>query len=139
MPVSPAELYASPRTRFVASFLGFRNILEAEVESGAAAGLARARLADGTVLVARDPAGGGPGKAFVAFRPANLRVASTREPQSQGGSAKVTRGLFLGDVVQLFLGAGPFEICAHRARADLAEGSEVAWSVSPADCLILRE
>jgi iron(III) transport system ATP-binding protein len=136
---APAELHASPRTSFVASFLGYRNVLPAEIEASASKGFARARLADGTVLLARDPWGGGPQKGYVAFRPVNLRLDAGTVPEGQGGSGVVTRALFLGDIVQLFLSSGPFEICAHRARPDLVEGSLVSWSVSPADCLVLRE
>ena len=137
---TPTVLHASPRTRFVANFLGYRNILAAEFATSAPKGFAQARLADGTVLLARDPWGGSAAQSgYVAFRPTHLRLDAERAADAQGGSAMVARSLFLGDVVQVFLRSGSFEICAHRARPDLADGSKVAWSVSPSNCLVLRE
>jgi ABC-type Fe3+/spermidine/putrescine transport system ATPase subunit len=137
---TPAELHAAPRTRFVASFLGMRNILEAEIVAGAPGGLVEARLADGTKLLARDPWGDGSlGRGFVAFRPSHVRLEPGPATGSQGGVGVVRRSLFLGDMVHVFVDSGPLDICAYRARPDLAEGSKVAWQVAPADCLVLRE
>jgi ABC-type Fe3+/spermidine/putrescine transport system ATPase subunit len=133
---SPADIQGAPRTRFVASFLGMRNIFEAEI-TRATDGLVEARLADNTVLLARDPWGNGrQGKAAVAFHPSNVDVR-----RHGGGTAgTVTRILFGGVTAQIFVSSGPLEICAvTRPRAELAEGSVVRWHVAPEDCLVLRE
>jgi len=132
----PVDIQAAPRTRFVASFLGMRNIFDAEI-APVTDGLVDARLADGTVLRARDPWGDGrPGKAAVAFHPGNVDVRA-----SAGGTrGTVTRALFGGVTAQIFVSSGPLEVCAvTRPRADLAEGSAVGWQVAPEDCVVLRE
>jgi ABC-type Fe3+/spermidine/putrescine transport system ATPase subunit len=133
---TPVDIQRSPRTRFVASFLGMRNIFDAEI-GPATDGLVEARLADGTVLRARDPWGDGqPGKAAVAFHPSNVDVRT----QAGGMAGTVTRALFGGVTAQVFMTSGPLEICAvTRPRADLVEGSTVEWHVAPEDCLVLRE
>ena len=117
---SPAEIQTSPRTRFVARFLGMRNIFDAEV-APATNGLVDARLADNIVLRARDPWGGGwPRKAAIAFHPGNVDIR-----RSAGGTAgTVTRVLFGGATAQ---------------HAELAEGCAVSWDVAPEDCIVLRE
>ncbi|HEX3644178.1 MAG TPA: ABC transporter ATP-binding protein [Vicinamibacterales bacterium] len=133
---SPADIQGAPRTRFVASFLGMRNIFEAEI-TPATDGLVEARLADDTVLRARDPWGDGrPGKAAIAFHPSNVDVRK----HAGGTAGTVTRVLFGGVTAQIFVSSGPLEICAvTRPQADLAEGRPVTWHVAPEDCLVLRE
>jgi iron(III) transport system ATP-binding protein len=131
----PADIQAAPRTRFVATFLGMRNIFEADI-APLADGLVEARLADGTVLRARDAWGDGrPGKAAIAFHPGNVDVRG-----HDAARGTVTRSLFGGVTAQLFISSGPLEICAvTRPRADLLEGSAVSWHVAPEDCVVLRE
>ncbi|HEV3185251.1 MAG TPA: ABC transporter ATP-binding protein [Xanthobacteraceae bacterium] len=136
---TPAEIHATPRTRFVAGFLGVRNIFEADI-AGTGDGTAEARLADGTVLRARDPWGGGNGRATVAFRPSAVSLEPMVAAGRQGRAGTVVRSLFIGDMVQVFVGSGPLEVCAQvRPRPDLVPGSAVAWHVAPDDCLVLRE
>jgi len=132
----PADIQNAPRTRFVASFLGMRNIFEAEI-TPVTDGMVEARLADGTVLRARDPWGDGRrGKAAVAFHPGNVDVRR----RDTGTAGTVTRLLFGGVTAQVFVSSGPLEICAvTRPRTELAEGSAVSWHVAPEDCLVLRE
>ena len=122
---TPAELYAAPRTRFAAGFLGVRNILEAELDGGLA------RLADGTVLQVTP---GPPGAVAVAFRPGAVVLGA------EGAPATISRVLFAGEVVLVYLQSGPVEICAHaRPSACLAPGKTVRWQVVPSDCRVLRE
>ena len=136
-----AEIHAAPRTRFIAAFLGVRNIFEADIAGAPGATIVEARLTDGTVLRARDPWGSGrSGRAAVAFRPSAVNL----EPVSASGKPRragtVTRSLFVGDMAQIFICSGPLEICAlARPRSDFAKGCRVAWHVHPEDCLVLRE
>jgi ABC-type Fe3+/spermidine/putrescine transport system ATPase subunit len=138
---TPVEIHATPRTRFVASFLGVRNILDADIAAAPGRAAVEARLADGTVLVARDPWGGGrDGRATLAFRPSAVRLEPGPATGQQGCAGVVTRSLFVGDISQVFIRSGPLEICAHtRPRPDLVEGSPVTWHIAPDDCLVLRE
>jgi putative spermidine/putrescine transport system ATP-binding protein len=120
---TPEALYAAPRTRFAAAFLGVRNILDAEVRGGAA------RLADGTVLRVCGP----DGACAVAFRPGAVELG-------HGQSATVHRVSFAGDMLHVFLRSGPVEICAHaRPDPELRPGRETRWHVPPEACRVLRE
>jgi ABC-type Fe3+/spermidine/putrescine transport system ATPase subunit len=138
---TPAEIHATPRTRFVAGFLGVRNIFDADIASAAGDGVVEARLADGTMLRARDPWGGGRcGRAAVAFRPSAVNLEASFAAGRQGCAGTIARALFAGDMAQVFVRSGPLEVCAHvRPRPDLVVGGTVAWHVAPNDCLVLRE
>ncbi len=132
----PQEIYRNPQSRFVAEFLGMRNIIPCEL-AGTGEG---ARLPDGTVLRGRDVA---PGTAIedaaIAFRPGDVRL-DDKPGEGQGGSGVVARSLFVGDVQHVFLRSGPVELCAHvRPRPGLDEGRTLFWRVTPEDCLILRK
>jgi ABC-type Fe3+/spermidine/putrescine transport system ATPase subunit len=136
----PAELHATPRTRFIATFLGVRNIIAALV-GGSQGHWVEARLEDGTLLRARDP-WGGRGPAAVAFHPSNVSLehGSIAAADRQGGAGIVARSLFVGDMAHVFVRSGPIEVCAYvRPRPDLTEGTAVTWHVDPADCVVLRE
>jgi spermidine/putrescine transport system ATP-binding protein len=72
---SPPELYESPRTAFVASFLGVSNLLE-----GTAVGDDRVRLDDGSeVRVPRDALAGREGRVQVGVRPEKVRFCAPEE------------------------------------------------------------
>ena len=138
---TPSEIHRAPRTRFVAGFLGMKNILGAEISplSGTPE-LVEARLGAEIVLRARDPwrDGAAPGAAAVGFRAHDVRLeAGAAGPGTEG---IVSRAVFLGDVTHYYVRSGPIEICAHdRPRAELAEGRTVRWRVAPERCLVLRD
>ncbi|WP_342364027.1 ABC transporter ATP-binding protein [Terrarubrum flagellatum] len=135
----PQDIYSSPRTRFVAEFLGVRNIVECEL-TGAGDDQAEARLANGSVLRGRhvDP-GSGSASAAIAFRPGDVRLEDA-DTEGQGGSGVVIRSLFVGDHQHVFIQSGPIELCAHvRPRAGLEVGRTLFWRVAPNDCLIMRK
>jgi ABC-type Fe3+/spermidine/putrescine transport system ATPase subunit len=133
---TPAEIHAAPRTRFVAGFLGMKNIVDARIS--AASGRVEATLAPGIVLHGRDPWPNGvlPPTASVGFRP--FDVALTVD--GNGTEGVITRSLYLGDVAEYTIRSGPVEIIAQdRPRAEFAEGTKVRWRVPPENCLLLRE
>lgn len=67
---TPGELYESPRTSFVAGFLGVSNLL-----AGTITGDGRVRLADGTeVQVPRETLAGRSGAVQIGVRPEKLRI-----------------------------------------------------------------
>ncbi|HVM78440.1 MAG TPA: ABC transporter ATP-binding protein [Stellaceae bacterium] len=136
---TPAEIYCEPRTRFVAGFLGMKNILDAEIRPlSRESGYAEARLAGDIIFRARDPfaSGSAPSPASIGFRPVDVRL----ETAGEGIAGVVARSLFLGDVAHYYVRSGPIEICAHdRPRPELSDGREVRWRVDPDRCLVLRE
>ncbi|MBV9250883.1 MAG: ABC transporter ATP-binding protein [Acetobacteraceae bacterium] len=134
---TPAEIHEAPRTRFVASFLGMKNIMTAEI-TPVAAGQVEARPGPGIVLRARDawPNGPVPASGAIGFRPTDVAVTLAAD----GIEGVITRSLYLGDFAQYTIRSGPLEITADdRPRPELAEGSKVRWWVLPEKCLLLRE
>ncbi len=140
---TPSELYAAPRTRFVASFLGMKNILDAKLAPVAGrAGLVDAALGSDIVLRAQDPwsNGAAPIAVAIGFRPVDVRVEPDGSASSDGNSGVIARSLFLGDVAHYYIRSGAIEICVHdRPRAELALGAAVRWRVMPEHCLVLRD
>jgi iron(III) transport system ATP-binding protein len=135
---TPAEIHAAPRTRFIASFLGMKNIFGADVASSFN-GRAEARLADGTVLRACVPSSHHAGMSAISFRPINVRLHEDAAP-GQGGTGVVTRALFLGDLVHYTVKSGDLEITAYdRPRSELTEGRSVYWRVDPEHCLLIGD
>jgi ABC-type Fe3+/spermidine/putrescine transport system ATPase subunit len=132
---TPAEIHAAPRSRFVAAFLGVKNIFDAAL-APTGNGTVEARLADDLVLKARQPQGVEHGAA-VSFRPINVRLSLDNAP-GQGGSGVISRRLFLGDLVQYTVRSAGLDIHAcDRPRPDLAEGTNVHWRIDPEHCLVL--
>jgi iron(III) transport system ATP-binding protein len=140
---TPSEIHRAPRTRFVASFLGMKNIIEAEIApvSGGPDAV-EARLSAEIVLRAQDPwrNGAASGAVAIGFRPNDVQVETGAPAAGRGIAGIVTRSLFLGDVAHYTIRSGALEICAHdRPRAELAEGQAVRWRVAPESCLVLRD
>jgi iron(III) transport system ATP-binding protein len=134
---TPSEIHEAPRTRFVASFLGMKNIVPAEI-AAVGTGQVEAKIAPDVVLRGRDPWPNGavPVRASIGFRPTDVAVTLDGE----GTEGVVTRSLYLGDVSHVTIRSGPIEITVHdRPRLELTEGSKVRWRVPPECCLVLRE
>ena len=133
---TPGEIHAAPRTRFVASFLGMKNIFTARI--AAPGELVEASLAPGIVLRARDPWPNGklPETGGIGFRPADVAVSLDGE----GTDGVITNMLYLGDVAHYTIRSGPVDIVAlDRPRPELTQGTKVRWHVAPEYCLLLRE
>jgi iron(III) transport system ATP-binding protein len=133
---TPAEIHAAPRTRFVAAFLGMKNIFSASIAGTGE--VVEAALAPDIVLYARDPWPNGklPESGGIGFRPADVSVTLNGE----GADGVITSMLYLGDVAHYTIRSGPVEIVAlDRPRAELVEGTKVRWRVAPEYCLLLRE
>ena len=137
---TPTDLYRLPRTRFVASFLGVKNILAAEIGASAPGARVEARLAPDIALQALAPWGCESGKAAaVCFRPMDVTLDAGRDAKD-GIPGTVVRSLFVGDLVHYFVRSGAIEVCAYdRPRPEFAEGSSVRWRVAPDNCLVLRD
>ncbi|HEX2725295.1 MAG TPA: ABC transporter ATP-binding protein, partial [Beijerinckiaceae bacterium] len=135
---TPDEIHSSPRSRFVAAFLGMKNIFDASL-APAGNGAVEARLADELVMKARAPSGLDQTTAAVSFRPIDVRL-TTEDAAGQGAQGIITRRLFLGDLVHYYVQSAGLEICAcDRPRSELAEGRTVHWRVDPERCLVLKD
>jgi iron(III) transport system ATP-binding protein len=129
---TPAAIHDTPRPRFVADFVGVRNILPCQVAADGCRTVAV--LPGGVRLPVRGGAPGG--EACVCFRPINVRVTSQVEPEAN--AATLTDATYLGDLMQYTLRCGNLVIWARGTpRADLVPGAAVFWSVMPDACFFV--
>ena len=138
---APRELYARPRNRFVAGFIGGppMNLLSARVRADAA-GRATVELAGQSLALPSELASAAGMRSAesvtLGLRPEALRLAA---PRPDALRARVVHREFLGPEVlaHLALDAGPSDagelrLVARFARAgDLARGASVALEVDP--------
>jgi len=144
---APHEIYETPRTRFVAEFIGVCNFLEGKViERGMGAVTIRT---DGGALVAVGASGqNAPAegvKVVVAVRPEKLVVGATAMSRGTALPARVEAVVYVGTAVHVHLRASTGErLIAYRqndsaAPAALAPGAEVVVSWSPEAARLLPE
>jgi putative spermidine/putrescine transport system ATP-binding protein len=89
---TPSQIYDSPASLFVNTFVGTANVLPGTLQSMSGQA-AQMRLADGSLLACRSPQGAQPGSAVLAcIRPENLQVTA----EGEGFAAQVELGLPLG-------------------------------------------
>ncbi|MGH7154107.1 MAG: ABC transporter ATP-binding protein [Acetobacteraceae bacterium] len=125
---TPAEIHDAPRSRFVATFVGVRNIIPCEAADG------QAMLPNGVRLAVHGAPPAGP--VCVCFRPINLRLSGEAQPGAH--PAVLTGATYLGDMMQYELMAGEISLCARTLpRGDLALGATVWWSVVPDACFFV--
>ena len=130
---TPAEIYGSPLTPFVANFVGTINRLEATVVS-AADGTVRC----GTALMSAGAAVGGRAAGDVVtlyVRPEDLRLVPLRAgqtPPPETVDAKVTSITFLGPVTRVALASSLGDLLADTSSTvalDLSIGTPVGVSI----------
>jgi spermidine/putrescine transport system ATP-binding protein len=131
---TPTELYESPRTAFVAGFLGVSNLLEASV-----AGDDRVRLSDGTeVSVPREALSGRSGDVQIGVRPEKLRIGG-EEGNTLSGT--VTESAYIGVSTQYILdtAAGPVAVYVQNDRpgGQVATGERLTLSWSPESTFVV--
>jgi iron(III) transport system ATP-binding protein len=129
---TPAEIHDAPASRFVADFMGVRNLLPCRIAREG--GQMFAMLDNGARLAVR---GAVPdGAACIGFRPSAVQVS--RDPVPGAFAAMLAAATYLGDTMQYELIAGPLTIHARvQPRFDLAESDAVHWSVSPDACFLV--
>ncbi len=131
---TPTELYESPRTAFVAGFLGVSNLLE-----GTAVAEDRVKLADGTeVRCPREVLGGRSGTVQIGVRPEKLRIG---EGAGNTLSGTVTESAYIGVSTQYILDtpAGPVTVYMQNDRpgGQVATGERLTLSWSPESTFVV--
>jgi spermidine/putrescine transport system ATP-binding protein len=128
---TPSELYESPRTPFVAGFLGVSNLLEGDVVAAD-----RVRLTDGTeVVVPAAALAGKSGSVQIGVRPEKLRVGGGEVNTLSGTVAESAYiGVSTQYIVDTPAGAVTVYVQNDRPGADgVALGQPLALGWSP-DC-----
>jgi spermidine/putrescine transport system ATP-binding protein len=121
---TPEEIYARPRTAFVAAFVGATNLLPATVASVHGTQVT-VRLPHGAALEAAcDDAPVAPGDAvLVLVRPEDLTLDDPDGPGGEALDAVVRAALFQGPTVRYVLATADGRTLAAEARADRARPS----------------
>jgi spermidine/putrescine transport system ATP-binding protein len=124
---APTELYETPRTSFVAGFLGVSNLLRATVEADGVV-----RLSDGTVV--RVPAAAGrSGEIGVGVRPEKVQLGTRNENHLAG---EVRESAYIGVSTQYIVDtrAGAISLYVQNTEAGASSvqpGDQVTLSWSP--------
>jgi spermidine/putrescine transport system ATP-binding protein len=131
---TPSELYESPRTAFVAGFLGVSNLLEGEV-----VGADGVKLSDGTeVGVAPAALAGKSGTVQIGVRPEKIRIGGG---EANSLSGKVTESAYIGVSTQYILDtpAGPMTVYVQNDRqgGQVATGERLTLSWSPESTFVV--
>jgi sulfate transport system ATP-binding protein len=127
---TPREIYDTPRSAFVASFLGTANVLRGEVRGGQAA------VGPLAIAVPAHVPDGSNVRAIV--RPHDVRITKSTAPQPRGAIGRVSRVVRLGASVKLDLAVATGELVAvqlSRREFDamaLAEGDAVVIDLDQA-------
>jgi ABC-type Fe3+/spermidine/putrescine transport system ATPase subunit len=134
-------LYERPRTRFVADFLGVKNLVEATVAS-LAGGEAALRTASGVAFRAADDGGYRPGeRVLVGIRPERIRMDGVRDGDN-AVEGTLDDEIYLGDRTDWRVRAGDLVLTVAEAAAQVRErrrGEPVAMSFPPSAVLRLEE
>jgi spermidine/putrescine transport system ATP-binding protein len=130
---TPSELYESPRTAFVAGFLGVSNLLEGEV-----LGEGTVKLSDGTIVHVPPEALKRTGTVQIGVRPEKLRLGAG-EANSLSGT--VADSAYIGVSTQYILDtpAGPVTVYVQNDRAggQVATGERLTLSWSPESTFVV--
>ncbi|MBK7857281.1 MAG: ABC transporter ATP-binding protein [Archangiaceae bacterium] len=112
---TPRELYETPKTRFVADFMGESNIVEAQVKSG--------RIELGKLSL---PTTRADGPVQLAIRPHAIQLAP-------GNDATVQRATYLGDHLEYDVESplGRLFVVSHALSAPLKAGDKVSVTLQP--------
>ncbi len=134
---APADIYARPRNRFTAEFLGRTNLLALDhATSDLATGSLRSRSGVALQTSDRDPRRSG--DLLIAFRPESVRVDEAPGPNSF--ATRVISAQFLGSQTQLTLDLDGEQIIALLPGKQLRAPEEsLRISVAPQDVLVLEE
>jgi ABC-type Fe3+/spermidine/putrescine transport system ATPase subunit len=134
-------LYERPRTRFVADFLGVKNLVEATVVS-VDGNVAALRTAGGVAFRAADDGGFRPGASvLVGIRPERVRMDGGREGENVLPGT-LDDEIYLGDRTDWRVRAGDLVLTVAEAAAqvrDRRRGEPVGIAFPPAAVLRLEE
>jgi ABC-type Fe3+/spermidine/putrescine transport system ATPase subunit len=135
---SPEQIYNSPRSRFVADFVGSANILKGRLPAApGAAGPLAFEAEGGVMLRACSPHRPGGGETEVAVRTAYVDLEP--QPGDNHVPGTVRQRMFHGDFVQYIVECACGRLIVRRPPINLLEeGAAVTVSFSPERCVLLE-
>ena len=136
---APEEIYRTPRTLFVADFVGNANVIRGRAEGAPGpTGAVRFRAEGGAVLNAMAHGGGASGTA-VALQSAYVDISATPPPGAENAIAgSIHRRMFHGDFIQYVVDWPCGQLLVRRPPTDIfEEGGAVTVSFSAEHCVLL--
>ncbi len=137
---SPQEIYGTPRTGYVADFVGSANRLAARV-SAEAGGLVRADLGPASVLATDARGTTGAGEGLLILRPENLHLSQNPDPELQSLQATVRSRQYLGSKTSYRLDLGAdLEVIAELhgpGHEGFMAGDRVSLGIDPAQARVI--
>jgi len=134
------EIYYRPATRFVATFIGETNIVEAEVLNSHN-GRLRCRLEGGLELDIAQPEDSPTGKILLSLRPEKIRLMKERPQGVNVFPGKICMEVFKGAVDDMTVTVqGGLELGAllpNHGEVDFHEGEDVFCRIQPEDIHIV--
>jgi iron(III) transport system ATP-binding protein len=135
---SPDEIYARPRTRFVADFIGLSNFIEAEVLANAGPGAWRVRCGFGEMHCVSEEALTPGAPVLLVLRPERVHIAMTPFAGVNAFSAELRNRYFLGPHSEYFLCPADGIVLRAQSPARLGTiGSTLHFHVAPEDCRVV--
>jgi spermidine/putrescine transport system ATP-binding protein len=136
----PETVYARPRTRFSAGFMGESNLIEGTVAKAGTTGIVAVTPCGELQLMGQ--AGEGE-QITIAIRPENLKPRSVRGARLHLGQARVCEVMFQGSFKRLTVqteGAEPQYLVLHLDADESArQGDRIDLYCRPSDLILLRE
>jgi iron(III) transport system ATP-binding protein len=135
---TPAEIYRSPRTAYVADFVGAANLIEVDLPQAVAAGTVTEVVLAGVRVAAAAPSGLAAGKVRLAVRPEEIRLS--RGETAGAISGRITQRQYLGartHYVVTLAGAKLSVDCSGDGHDAFALQDQVTLGFDPAKTLVL--
>jgi spermidine/putrescine transport system ATP-binding protein len=119
---SSQDIYAKPRTRFVATFIGEANLIDATVEH-AEAGAVWLDTGSLRFLAAADGTAGPPGSPVtVSVRPEHVKIGPAADGLRNRWAARVVDVVFMGSIVRCRLAIDGGPVITAEIHNDAAQG-----------------
>jgi spermidine/putrescine ABC transporter ATP-binding subunit len=141
---TPAEIYEHPANRFVATFVGHANLIEARLTGRVADGIAQAEAAGGLLVSGRVPTRpSADGSVLAVLRYEKVRVRPA-DAAVTGFPATVTERTYMGSSLRFTCRTAEGVLLTADApnaapERDIGEGAAVRLSWSPADTALLPD
>lgn len=129
---TPAQIYETPRSSFVAAFIGDTNFLEGRITGAIDARFSRCLVADfGSIVIDNDKPVRQGDRIDLSLRPEKLMV--TRQQPATGPMDNAVRGIvedviYFGSCTRYWVRCGAWKLCAEvQHRTFLLDDTPPAW------------
>jgi iron(III) transport system ATP-binding protein len=137
---SPDEIYAKPRSRFVADFIGLSNFIEAEILAPLGDGAWRVQCGFGALDCMSDQLLVPGQKVLVIVRPEAVQIEAAQISGGNSFAATLKQRYFLGPYCEYFLHAGDIKLRAQNSRRlPVNAGEPIYMNLPRESCRILDE